>query len=340
MPSTSCTFLLLLFLAPAMAFGQVPDGEPAPEQSAAATQSHAGESVIRITIDNDIIAPHAGRPDDHDYTHGTRLLLSFAGVPGWAHRLTGNASACLSAEARRVGCIAGTLELGQEIYTPRIDGFEPVPGERPYTGWLYVSPGVHHISDTRVRSIRLLVGVTGPASLGEKAQDGIHSLLGEHERRGWRNQLRSEVGVAVAYDDRHVVERAVGGGVGAIALGWGAIAGNVRTALHFDALARIGLRSNRAWSPDELEVRTPMRLYAIAGFRQELVVRDLFVDGNTFHESVHAERIPVVRDFVLGFGMRREAFAMEYRWVQRGREYEAQPRAHAWGSLAFVFYRD
>lgn len=324
--------LLVLLLTPTVAIGQMQPGAPVRE--------HTSARALRVTIDNDLFAMRAGKPDDHDYTHGTRVLVSSAAVPGWLGRLAGDAPACLGAETRRVDCVAGSLEIAQEIYTPRIDGLQPVPGERPYSGWLFMAPGLHHVAGGRVRSIRLLVGVTGPASLAEQAQDGIHALFGEHERRGWPNQLRSELGLAIAYDDRFGLERSLGGeGVGALSLGWGAVVGNVRTGLQFDALARLGLRGELPWSPDELEGRTPMRVYAIGGVRQELVMRDLFVDGNTFHQSVQADRIPLVHEVVLGIGVRGRDFGFEYRWVQRGREYEAQPRPHAWGSIAFVFHR-
>jgi hypothetical protein len=216
---------------------------------------------------------------------------------------------------------------------------EPVPGERPYSGWLFIAPGLHHVAAGRVRSLTLLLGVTGPASLAEKAQDGIHSLLGEHERRGWRHQLRSEVGAAIAYDDRVGVERGLGGSrVGALSLGWGAVAGNVRTALHAGAGARVGLERDLPWSPEELESSAAMGVYAIGGFRQELVLRDLFVDGNTFHESSSADRIAHVQQIVLGLGVRHDGYSLEYRWVRRGREYEAQPQPHAWGSLGFIIH--
>lgn len=309
--------------------------------SFALAQDRTSESAVRVVIDNDLFALSMGKPDDHDYTHGTRILLSTPGAPAFLRRLVADVPGCGTAAARRTGCAMSTLEIGQEIYTPRVEGVTPIPGERPYSGWLYMAPAVHHIAGGRARSLRLLFGTTGPPSLAEEAQDGMHELLGEQERQGWIYQLQSELGVGLAFDERIGLERSLGGPArGALSVGWGAVLGSVRTAAHVEVLARLGFRNDIPWSPELPQWSTGARWYGLAGVRQSLVLRDLFVDGNTFHDSPSAERIPWARELTLGVGVRSDAYAVEYRWVQRGREYEAQVDPHAWGSVAFIVHWD
>ena len=295
-------------------------------------QSAGFSRGARLIVDNDLFAVHRGHPDDHDYTHGTRLIATSAGTPGWVRALFGGAPGCDGAAARRAGCLASSFEIAQEIYTPRLDGLAPVPGERPYTGWLSAAGGLHFVTGERIRSLRLEVGVTGPSSLAEKAQDGIHSLLGERERRGWAHQLDRGAGFNVAADERmHVVQRDSGRYVSSLALEYGAVAGTIRTAAHVGLLGRFGVGELPVWSPADLAVTTWRGMYVIAAARQYFVYQDLFVEGNADYPG--AVRLPMVQEATLGVGVRRGRLGIEYRHVLRGREYEAQQRAHAFGSV-------
>lgn len=306
--------------------------------SSASAQNVGAGSAFRFGIDNDLFAVHTGDPDDHDYTHGTRLVATSSGAPRWVRALLGGPRACDDGAARRVGCLAGSFAISQEIYTPRIDGVTPVPGERPYSGWLAVGAGIHSVSGNRVRTLRLELGVTGPSSLAEQAQDGMHSLLGERERRGWAHQLDRGAGFAVALNERaSIAQRDSGRHVGALALEYGAVAGTIRTAVHFGLEGRLGTSSRAVWSPADLAMTPASGVYLIAGARQYFVYRDLFVEGNA--EYPGAERLPIVQEATFGLGARRGRVALEYRHVVRGREYDAQREAHAFGSFALTIDR-
>jgi hypothetical protein len=135
-------------------------------------------------------------------------------------------------------------------------------------------------------------------------------------------------------------ERPFGDGlVARAALRWGAVAGNVRTALHVGAAARIGVPGRLAWVPAEPEVERPLRLYALAAYGGDVVLRDLTINGNTFRASARAELLPVVDQYELGAGLRRHSYTLEYRYVSRGREYRAEPGRHAHGTIALTLHR-
>ena len=316
------------------AFGILILALAAPVASASAQDDGAARS-FRLVVDNDLFAVHTGHPDDHDYTHGTRLIASAAGAPGWLRALFGGARACDDAAARRTGCLASSLEIAQEIYTPRIDGLMPVPGERPYSGWLAASGSMHFVTGERVRSLRVEVGVTGPPSLAEQAQDGIHAIFGQHERRGWARQLDRGAGFSVAVDERAgLVRQDSGRYVGSIALEYGAMAGTIRTAAHVGLRGRLGVGSRPTWSAADL-VTSPWRsVYLITDARQYFVYEDLFVEGNADYPG--AARLPMVQEATFGIGVRRGRLALEYRHVLRGREYEAQTSGHAYGSFGIT----
>jgi hypothetical protein len=80
-------------------------------------------------------------------------------------------------------------------------------------------------------------------------------------------------------------------------------------------------------------------LYAEGQVRQEWVARNLFLDGNTFHESVRAEKRTWVSEVGVGIGYGFERWALEYRLIVRSREYDAQPGPHGYGSVAVKWRR-
>jgi lipid A 3-O-deacylase len=318
MARPTCLVSLLLLLTCSMANAQV----RAPGRS------------LQIAFENDLIAVRgSGPPPDYDYTHGTRVALSSPGAPDWLRRLWTKKPECRRAAGNHRGCFTSALEVGQEIYTPRRDAALPIPGERPYAGWLYGSAVIHVVSPDHLRSFRLTVGVTGQPALAAQVQNALHRLLNNERQLGWAHQLAFRPGLAVAYDERLSREQSFGGSrAGRVGLNWGSTIGNVRTALHAGTEARFGLRAPLPWVPTEPEVEKPMRFYALAGVRQEVVLNDLFIESNG------ADRQTLVRQYAVAVGFRGHDFTVEYRHVARGREYRAQPDAHAYGALVFALH--
>ena len=261
----------------------------------------AARSIVFV-LDNDLIAVRgAGVPPDHDYTHGAIVSLGRASAPGFVRRAFGRKPGCQDRDSRRLGCLAATTTLGQAIYTPRRDAAEPVPGERPYAGWLYASMMVHMVRPGRARSFGAEVGVTGPASLAEPVQEGAHRLLRNEPQLGWEHQLRNGPGVALRYSEVRRTERPVGDvGVGGLALRWGANVGTVGTTMSAGAEGSLGTRGDLPWSPSQPEFEHPTRWYALVGYRQDAVLRSALIEGRG--ESGRAERRVLVGQVEAGVG--------------------------------------
>ncbi|HEX2080079.1 MAG TPA: lipid A deacylase LpxR family protein [Longimicrobium sp.] len=266
-----------------------------------------------IRIDNDLFGVRgAGEPPpDHEYTHGTAV--------SWGAR-------------------GGRWEVGQRIYTPRRDAADPIPGERPYAGWLYgARERVTLSSRTRTR-LRVEAGVTGPPSLAEPVQAAIHRLGGYERQLGWAHQLGFEPGVVASYGREHRLAAIGGRGMRLEVLpAWTVRAGNVRTGAEAGLRARLGFGAGDAWT-GEGAARGVSGWIEAAG-RQEAVLRDLFLDGGTFGGKGPAvEKRTWVAQGEAAFGIRRGRTELEYRFVLRGREYATQQEPHPWGSIRLRVY--
>ena len=263
--------------------------------------------AVELRWDNDLFSVRgAGAPPDYDYTQGLQLAAEYAG-----------------ADARPGDSVpVYQFALGQRIYTPRRDSIQPVPGERPYAGWLYASVKLRLARPGREDEFGVEVGITGPAALGEPVQNGVHRLLDSEPQHGWSHQLGFEPALLTRYratwplDLRGVELRPYAEmGVGTLWTGGAA-----------------GINA-RARTPD-----AGRGAYGEAGVRQEWVVHSLFLDGSTWNRSVRADKRALVTAAEAMAGYRFRHWAVEYRFVLRSPEYRAQPEPHRYGSLGLRWF--
>jgi hypothetical protein len=268
-------------------------------------------SSVLLQIDNDLFSLHgAGPPPDYDYTHGTHLGVT---VPN----------------ARRPPWLIGA-GLGQEIYTPRHNVAQPIPGDRPYGAWIFGTASLSRIANARLDSFNIRCGVTGPPALGEELQNGVHRLLGNHLEEGWSHQIPTHFALAASYDATRVV---VSSGVTSrfLTASVGGTLGTLRRETHADVQGYWSLGPRSPPVASAPLVRSPGRWFVSGGYRQYFVAHDTFIEGNG--EVAGAIRIPWVGEAFVGTGVRFSRFALEYRDVVRGREYRSEPGKHAYGSI-------
>lgn len=271
---------------------------------------------VEIRIDNDLFGVRGANaaPPDYEYTHGTAVSWNAAPGMRW--------------------------EAGQRIYTPRHDAAEPVAGERPYAGWLYGAWERTSASERARSRLRVEAGVTGPPSLAEPVQNGLHRLAGYRRQLGWAHQLGFEPGVVVSYGREHRLV-AIGDADARrleVLPSWSVRAGNVRTGADAGVRARLGFGAGDAWTGRG--AAGGWSGWMEAGGRQEAVLRDLFLDGNTFGgRDAGVRRRTWVAQGEAAFGIRRRRTELEYRFVVRGREYETQEEPHPYGSIRLRIHR-
>lgn len=250
------------------------------------------------------------------------------------------------------------FSVGQMMFTPdEIQRQELIPDDRPYAGWLFLSAAFHNKNYRHLDTIELQAGVVGDLSFAEETQDLVHDLRGIASARGWENQLENEPGLAVIYEHKNRVIRpkAFGGlGFDTITHFGGAI-GNVYTYANAGvefrfgwnlptdfgtSLIRPGGDTNAPSDTQDPRYRTAresLSLHAFAAASGRLVLRDIFLDGNTFRDSHSVDRKLLVGDFILGISLIVEQFKLSYAQVLRTREFDGQPSGHNFGSISISY---
>jgi lipid A 3-O-deacylase len=278
----------------------------------------------RLVFDNDLFAPRPldRKAPDWEYTAGTRFSWTSPRTEWWAAHLGVGAPAD---SARERPVLRTVWEMGQEIYTPRRDAELPLPGERPYAGWLYGSVRAEAVSGARTRALTLQLGVTGPPSLAAPVQTELHRLAGFTIPLGWEHQLAFEPGIVARYGESWRLATPAAEAPVELAPEWEVALGNVHTGARAGLRARAGTAGLR---------RGRDGVYLSAAVHEEWVARNLFLDGNTFREGPRVQKRPFVPQAELGAGAHLGQIGIAYRVTFRGREYVTAQKPHAWGSIA------
>lgn len=281
----------------------------------AAAQTVRGFEVGTDNDAYDFWVPVEARPD-HDYTHGMWAAAELTGAPVWG-RLAPGVAPC-GEEAPGAPCAETRVEVGQRIFTPYYDAAEPVPGERPYAGWLYAAATARLRAPGLRREVRVEAGVTGPPSLGGSVHRAYHHLLGVWEPRGWEGQLAFEPAASLRWREWRPRSARIGGATLEAGSEWSAALGTLRTS------AALGLRARAERGA----------LHAVGAAAGEWVGRDLFLDGNTLRDGgVRVERRPWVGRWSAGVGARWRSLSAEYRVSGATRTYRTQREPHVYATI-------
>jgi hypothetical protein len=164
-------------------------------------------------------------------------------------------------------------------------------------------------------------------------QKTFHRVAGFHEPLGWAGQLRTEPGIVLRYGEEWLAAEARPAGVrvAEVVPYWGAALGNVRTGAQAGVRVRAGYAVPSRWGSRAR--RPPVAVYLLGGVRGELVLRDLFLDGNTFRAGPSVERRPWLGTLEGGAGIHLGRFGLEYRVTSRTRSYTTESRGHEYGSF-------
>lgn len=313
--------------------------------------------TFSFTLENDLTAD-----TDKNYTSGIKLnwispdLTRFRdsnALPQWSLPLI-NALPLINEPGlqRNVG-----ISLGQKLYTPdRIESRALIEEDRPYAGWLYMGAAFHNKNVRKLDTMELQLGVVGPAALGREAQNSVHRLRGLDEAKGWRHQLENEPGVLMLYERKWRTFQALnesGLGTDLIVHG-GAAAGNVLTYANTGAEVRFGWNlpadfgtslirpggdTNAPSDSSDPRFSTLQRfgIYGFAAATGRAVLRDVFLDGNSFADSHSVEKENLVGDLIVGAGVLAHQFKLSYAQVFRSKEFEEQSGGSSFGSMSLSY---
>ena len=313
----------------------------APSRVAGAAPGLCGECILTLQFEND----YFGNTDQH-FSQGVRagLLMPAELAPDWVK----------DTMSRLPWVDAGTskhlvFSLGQSIFTPDdLKRSDLIANERPYAGWLYAGVGLTWVDENALDSLELDIGIVGPHSYAEDIQTTWHEWFDFQRPQGWAHQLRDEPGVLLTYEHkwRKVPEFSPFGLQGDITPHVGASLGNVLTQVAAGFTVRVGndLKNKLDYGPprirpslpgsDYFETARGWSWYVFAGIEGRGVLRNIFLDGNSFRDSHSVDKKTFVGDIQAGLALIIGRVRLAYTHVLRSKEFDEQDDTDQFGAVS------
>lgn len=328
-----------------------------PITAAAQTKPVQGLDTFTLYWENDLFVG-----TDRDYTNGLKLTLStpFIGdlsetrLPGWSYPVMSSLPFMNSPGNKR----AVSISLGQVIYTPEdTERSDLIVDDRPYAGYTYLAVGFHNKSPDIKHTWEFNLGIVGPHSYAEEVQNWAHDVIGRPHAKGWDNQLqdepgfeivfetqwrliRSEIGRGFSYD---VIPR-LGGRLGNVAI-YANAGGEVRFGWNLPrnfgtCPIRAGCETGDAIQDENengLIHFSRIGFHLFVGIDGKAIMRDIFLDGNTFRDSHSVDKEPFVADLMAGFSFEYQPFKLNYAYIYRTKQFKTQREDQIFGAVSVSF---
>lgn len=237
------------------------------------------------------------------------------------------------------------FSFGQNMYTPEnTSASVPDPTDRPYAGWSYLEVSFISKTETRADIVSIQVGMVGPSSGAEATQDLVHEWVDDEKAQGWDYQIKDEPGLNLIYERRYrLYARTLWDSMGVDFIPHGGFSlGNVQTYANLGGTIRfgyqlpsdfgVGIARGGSIGASPIDDRDPrvapdrdFSLFLFAGADGRAVARDIFLDGNTWKDSVSVDKEPLVADVMAGVGLIAGRWQLTATFVQRTKEFETQP---------------
>ena len=305
----------------------------------------------RLRLDNDAYNfwIHPAHRSDEEYSNGVEASLETLRGTFWGRRLGGRAPDCGADTAGRGRCLTTTVSIGQDMYTPDLSR-PPFANpdwrdERPYAGWLYLGATGRSVSDRSMRAVTMQLGVTGRPALGEVSQKVAHWIVQRYttDATGWETQVGFQPGVQLGATQSVLAARGSAAGKAVIDLVPSATValGTVRSAAEAAARLRVGYNLSHPFDPRRWQHRAPLEFYLSAAGRTSYVAHDFSLDGSLLSNNRHVTRVPTVREFAFGAGLRLHWLLLQWEPTTRSRQYTTGPNRHTFSTMTatWEFYR-
>ena len=326
------------------------DGDDADAFADVQAQAFAAPAAPRPTLslyfenDGSFVRPN-GATDRH-YTSGEGFSVGWRGAGrGLVDRLG------LPPET---GTALG-LVLAQQIFTPDNIGLPADPDDRSYAGYLYLGGFWQIQQDNVFDHVQLDLGVIGPSSLAELAQESVHDFFDEPDP-DFSDQLDDEATVNLTLRRRWRLD--VGSSqLGSRRLDWQLIPrvetdlGTVYRRVSAGALVRVGFNLPDDFGPARMldlgsEINEPfggrpsgISTYVFGQAVGRYVGFNAFLDGGRERDPDRTvDRIPWLGEFSAGFAVEWKrhnlSWRVAYTQTLTTREFEAQDGADTVGAIA------
>ncbi len=322
--------------------------KPAAATHEAETENKSSDSFFSVQYENDLFSPDN---KDRYYTSGLQLtMLKEEATPVWL----GKIAELIPFYQKAKGINLVRYTLAQKMFTPT-DIQTPLLqiNDRPYAGYLYFAATVisqinHSNNIDTGNQFEITLGVVGPSALAEQVQTFAHTLTKSPIPKGWHNQLKDEPAIGLNYSRFARILNPISDNLyfGVNPQFSGTI-GNVYTYASVGVMFRLGNNLRHDLSPPNIrpgflgssyfQKSKTSSWYVYLGFEERFVLRNIFLDGNSFTKSYSVEKEPFISDTQYGITFIFDNVRISLSNMVRSKEFTTQQDVTKYGAINFTF---
>ncbi len=239
--------------------------------------------------------------------------------------------------------------VGHYFYVPRdISAAAPLPGERPYAGWLHGSGLFIRANDTRQDTWKLDAGVVGSSALAEPLEEFFHAIFHGRDMLGWDNQITDRLAMNASFERRWRNLIPVGDLALDVSPVIGLEAGSVSVAADAGLMLRLGVNLDadfgapRAGALGGSLSRAPRKgwsAYAFASANARYQAFDIFLDelGGEDRDPVRGgsaiTRGKTRTETSLGVVLANGGTRLTFAWTEESKRYDQQFERQKYGEV-------
>ena len=299
---------------------------------------------------------------DREYTNGIKLTWISRDLSGYHEVSTPTWSRGIIDRlpfVNKPGTVRNvSLSIGQNMYAPEnLERTDLILDDRPYAGITYLAAGFHSKDSRRMDTFEINLGIVGPHSYAEQVQKTWHKWINATDPKGWAHQLKDEPIFNLYYERKwRLLKTDLGKEFGLDVIPHlGGALGNGLTGVNTGAQTRFGWHLPNDYGTFLIrpgsDTNAPMgdsdpRFYTasqrlgchvFAGFNANAVIRNIFLDGNTFRDSHSVDKKPFVLQGVAGVAVLFHRFKITYAYVYQTKEYDTQNEAQEYTSITVSY---
>ena len=227
------------------------------------------------------------------------------------------------------------IAMSQEIYAPKDKFSNPPPsGDYPYSGFLYTSVVLQNRFKYIVEQFEAQIGVVGKAALAKQTQDFIHEARNVRKLEGWDTQLKNEGVFNMYYHLSFSLPKVYEKSKSLLDImpqaSFGL--GNAKIYAQANLIARIGYNlTPNTFAPtinsgfvSAMQHSFDFSIEAYAGVGIRAVVRNMFLQGNSFLPRNDIDLSRGVGEFIWGVSLNYKRFFVAYTALHHTREFSNQ----------------
>jgi hypothetical protein len=250
-----------------------------------------------------------------------------------------------------------SFSVAENIFTPDdIERGDIILDDRPFAGHLYLGMGIHSTGIRRMDTIEFNLGIVGPHSYAEDIQRFVHTIMNARDPRGWKNQLKDELTLQLLFNRKWKLLSTenphgfgfdliphCGGGFGNVyiysnagvqaRIGWNIPDGFGTLIIRPGSDANIGFVNRNPNGPQGKK----FGFHIFTVLDGQAVLRNIFLDGNTFKDSHSIEKKNFIADIMAGFGVKFGSLSISYAYVFWTKLFDNESQNHIFGSVNISF---